>query len=292
MTLPNFLITGAMKAGTTSLYKYLNQHPGIFMSPNKEPGYMSFGDTVNCKESKNLFPNRICSYREYELLFQQVRDEKAIGEATTSYLDCLRAPARIKELLPNVKLIAVLRDPAERAYSHFLYNKKVFVEDLPTLEIALKEEHNRVTDKFGYRYKYLGKGLYFKHLSYYLKCFTEDQIKILLFDDLKNDPMKLLQEIFTFLEVDESFEPDISIKYNTSGVWRNDAIKTLLKQCQALRLIAEKRLAPKIVSYLGKIMMKPQKCNPSLRREMISHYRQDILLLQNLIQRDLSSWLE
>ncbi len=292
MTLPNFLITGAMKAGTTSLYNYLNQHPAIFMSPNKEPGYMSFGDTVNCKETKKLFPNRVCSYRDYELLFQQVRDEKAIGEATTSYLDCLRAPARIKELLPNVKLIAILRDPAERAYSHFLYNKKMFVEELPTLEIALKEERNRVIDKFGYRYKYLGKGFYFKQLSYYLKFFKEGQFKILLFDDLKNEPIKLLQEIFTFLEVDETFEPDISIKYNTSGVWRNDAIKSFLKQWHTLRLLVEKRVSPRIVSYLGRIIMKPQNCNPSLRREMIRQYRPDILQLQHLIQRDLSTWLQ
>lgn len=291
MTLPNFLITGAMKAGTTSLYNYLNQHPAIFMSPNKEPGYLSFGDTEHCEESIKLFPNRVCSCEAYEKLFQQVEDEIAIGEATTSYMDCLRAPARMKELLPDVKLIAVLRDPAERAYSHFLYNKKMFVEDLPTLEIALSEEHNRVIDRYGYRYKYLGKGFYFKHLSYYLKFFREDQIKILLFDDLKNDPGKLLQQIFTFLKVDETFEPDISIKYNTSGVWRNDAIKTLLKQSHALRLIAEKKLPPRIVSYLGKIIMKPQKSNSALRRELINHYRQDILQLQNLIQRDLSSWL-
>ena len=291
MTLPNFLIIGAMKAGTTSIYNYLNQHPAIFMSPNKEPGYLSFGDTEFCYESKKLFPFRICSYGEYERLFQDVKDEKAIGEATTSYLDCLRAPSRIKELLPDVKLIAVLRDPAERAYSHFLYNKKMFVEDLPTLEMALNEEENRVNNKYGYRYKYLGKGFYFKHLNYYLKFFKKDQTKILLFDDLKNDPLKIIQEIFSFLEVDKTFHPDTSIKYNTSGVWRNNAIKTLLEKFHTLRIIAEKKLPPRMVSYLGRVIMKPQKINPALRNDLINIYHQDILQLQDLIQRDLSSWL-
>ena len=289
--MPNFLIIGAMKAGTTSLYNYLKQHPEIFMSPLKEPGYFSFGDSEQCEESIKLFPDIICSYREYQRLFQQVREEKAIGEATTAYMDCPRAPVRIKEFLPNVKLIAVLRDPAERAHSHFMFNKKNFVEDSPTLEIAIKEKENRVIEGDRYRYNYLEKGLYFKQLSTYLQLFKKDQIKILLFDDLENDPVKLLQEIFTFLEVDETFEPDISIKYNVSGAWRNGAIESLLKRFNALRRIAVKKLSPRIVTPLGKIMMKPQKSSPVLRQKLINHYRQDILQLQNLIQRDLSHWL-
>ncbi len=287
--MPNFLIIGAMKAGTTSLYSYLKQHPEIFMSPVKEPGYFSFGDSEPFEEFKKLSPEIICSYREYQKLFQQARKEKAIGEATTAYMDCPRAHVRIKEFLPNVKLIAVLRDPADRAHSHFMFNKKRFVEDSLTLETVLKQ--NRVIEGRNYRYNYLGKGFYFKQLSTYLELFEKDQIKILLFDDLENDPMKLLREIFTFLEVDETFEPDISIKYNVSGVWRNGAIETLLKRFHALRLIAEKKLSPKLVTPLGKIIMKPQKSSPVLRQKLINHYRQDILQLQNLIQRDLSHWL-
>ena len=278
-----------MKAGTTSLYNYLKQHPEIFMSLVKEPGYFSFGDSEQCEEFKKLSPDIICSYREYQRLFQQVRKEKAIGEATTAYMDCPRAPVRIKEFLPNVKLIAVLRDPAERAHSHFMFNKKIFVEDSPTLEMAIKEKQNRVIE--GHRYRYLEKGLYFTLISSYLQLFEKDHIKILLFDDLENNPMKLLQEIFTFLEVDETFEPDISIKYNISGAWRNGAIETLLKRFNALRRIAVKKLPPRIVTPLGKTIMKPQKSSPVLRQKLINHYRQDILQLQNLIQRDLSHWL-
>ena len=261
------------------------------MSPVKEPEYFCFGDSEQCEESIKLFPNRICSFREYQRLFQQVRNEKAIGEATTSYMECFRAPARIKEFLPDVKLITVLRDPAERAHSHFMFHKKRFIEDLPTLEMALHEEKNREIEMYSYRYKYLVKGFYFKLLSTYLQLFREDQVKILLFDDLKDDPMKLLQEIFVFLGVDETFKPDISIKYNTSGAWRNGTIETFLKQFHALRCIAERKLPPRFVSHLGKILMRPEQSNPALRQKLINCYRPDILQLQDFIKRDLSHWL-
>ena len=290
MRLPTFLIVGAMKAGTTSLYQYLRQHPDIFMSHIKEPGFFSFGENEYCDEAKKIFPQRICTLDDYAALYQNVREERAIGEATTAYLDCPRAPERIKSYVPEAKLITILRDPAERAHSHFMFNKKLF-QDLPTLEMAVEEESNRVIDGYSSRYKYLGKGFYHQQLIRYLRLFPADQMKILIFDDFKQDPYRLLSEVFAFLEVDETFKPDISIRYNTSGAWRSGAFEWIMKRLQPVRRIAEKKLPPALVSKVGRTVMKSQTSSRGTRQMFINYYREDILQLQDLLHRDLSSWL-
>lgn len=291
MTLPNFFILGAMKAGTTSLHKYLHQHREVFMSPSKDPHYFSLGDMTMSAAAEKLYPDRVRSREEYLNLFHGVRLEKAIGEVSASYLDSNRAALRIKHLLPNAKLIVVLRDPSDRAHSHFMFNKKSFIEELPTLEKAFQAENNRLADGLGPRFKYLGKGFYHDHLQEYLKLFNREQIKVFLFDDLKSDPMGMLRKIFLFLGVDERFEPDISIRYNVSGAWRNQTIGSILKSLHPLRLFFEKNLPPRFVSMVGRTIMKPEKADPNQRQNLINIYRQDILKLQDLLEKDLSAWL-
>jgi hypothetical protein len=233
----------------------------------------------------------VCTFNDYTALFQYAREEKAIGEATTAYLDCPRAPERIKRYVPEAKLIAILRDPAERAFSHFMFNKKTFVEDLPTLEMAIKEESNRVLEGYSSRYKYLGKGFYYQQLSKYLRLFSAEQMKILLFDDFKRDPYRLLKEVFCFLDVDEKFKPDISVRYNTSGAWRNGAIEWTMKRLQPVRRMAEKKLPPTLVSKIGRTIMKHQTSSTGIRHMFIDYYREDILQLEDLLHKNLSSWL-
>jgi len=292
MKFPDFLIIGAMKAGTTSLYQYLKQHPDIYMSPVKEPNYFTFGESERCLEIKKAEPeSRVCGIEEYAALFENASDEKAVGEATTSYLDCHFAAERIKTLIPDVKLIAILRDPADRAHSHFMYNKRLFYEKLSSLELCIEQEESRVEEDFSTRYKYLGKGFYYQHLQRYREFFPEHQIKVLLFEEFKHNPGSVLQDIFLFLGVDETFAPDISIKYNTSGSWRNGAVKHIMQVGQPLVRVLQKRLPPRLVSQIGRTIMKPAASKPDTRQFLISHYRQDVLQLQELLNKDLSSWL-
>lgn len=292
MKFPNFIIIGAMKAGTTSLYQYLKQHPDIYMSPVKEPNYFTFGESERCQEIKNAEPaSRICGIEEYVALFNNAGGEKAIGEATTAYLDYPFTAERTKTLIPDVKLIAILRDPADMAHSHVMYNKRLFYENLPTLELCVEQEESRVDEDFSTRFKYLGKGFYYQHLRRYLDFFPKHQMKVVLFEEFKHNPDRVLKDIFSFLEVNETFTPDTSIKYNTSGTWRNGTVKQIMQLGQPLVKVLQKRLPPRLVSQIGRTIMKSEASKPYTRQFLIDHYRQDILLLQELLDQDLSAWL-
>src|SRR3989338_3833819 len=134
MSLPNFLIIGATKAGTTSIHNYLGQHPEIFVCPHKETNFFAqdsatcfLGDAINTRE-------------DYEREFEGVKNEKAIGETSPAYLAVPTAPERIHGLIPHAKLIAILRDPAERAYSHYLMRRRQKREFRSSFEQCLDEE--------------------------------------------------------------------------------------------------------------------------------------------------------
>ncbi len=155
MTLPNFFIIGAAKSGTTSLYYYLKNHPQIYMSPVKEPEFFSFtGQKIDRKDMR-LAPGifAITERNDYEALFKDVKDEVAIGEASPSYIYVPEVPARIKAMIPDPKFIAILRHPAERAFSHFnmRLNKSSAnaIEPITDFAEALRAEEGRIQNGWG-----------------------------------------------------------------------------------------------------------------------------------------------
>ncbi len=246
MTLPNFLILGAQQAGTTALYHDLGQHSEIFTSPVKEPHYFSLGDL---EAPRRIEADTLAAYRK---LFAAADREKAVGEASTTYLESARAARRIKELIPEARLIAVLRDPAERAHSHYVENRRRQWDDAPTFSGALELEPERLALGLGSHFQYVGRGFYHAHLTEYHRLFERRQIRVFLYQDFADDPSGVRREICRFLEVDDGFEPDTTVEHDVPGVPRNSA---------------------------------------DLRRELIEIYREDVLRLQDLIGRDLSAWL-
>lgn len=255
----------------------------------KEPHYFSLGDMQLSPQA--AVSQRAPTLESYRKLFEGVRGEKAIGEASTTYLDSTRAAKRIKQMLPEVKMIAVLRDPAERAHSHFMYSRKRFFEDVSNFREALALEEERLAAGLGPRFKYRAKGFYHAQLSEYYRLFDGQQIRVFLYDDLKADPLGMTHQIFRFLEVDDSFEPDMQVKYNVSGLSRNRAVDLCLRVLNPVRSVLEQRLPPRLVSRMGQLLMRQESQAPSLRQELIEVYRDDIIKLQGLIGRDLSAWL-
>lgn len=147
--LPTFLVIGAAKAGTTSLYHYLGQHPQVFMSPVKEPGFFALeGHPLDFRGPGDewLRQATTTTLEAYQKLFEGVRDEPAVGEASVLYLHHHAAPEAIARYVPDVKLVAVLRDPVERAYSAFLYQTRNGREPLADFEEALRAEPRRIAD--------------------------------------------------------------------------------------------------------------------------------------------------
>ena len=215
MTMPNFLIIGAMKAGTTSLFNYLKQHPQIYMSPVKEPRFFAIeGEDLHFGEEdprSRVWAGSVTTIDDYKALFDGVTAEKAIGEASPLYLCSSKASERIQYYLPNVRLIAILRHPVDRAFSHFLHRVNHGFEPIMDFSRALE------VDETCHRFLYIEQGMYSTLLSRYYQNFSRQQIRTYLYDDLQEDTLGLLLDIFRFVEVDESWLIDTSKKYNVSS---------------------------------------------------------------------------
>jgi len=298
--MPNFLIIGAIKTGTTSLYYYLKQHPQIYMSPVKEPGFFAFEgekldflvDTIN-KDFVAQLKTDIESYCE---LFKGVSREIAIGEASAMYLYNPKAPERIKYYIPNVKLIAILRNPVERAYSHFLQRVMKGLEPLKDFTQAIQEEETRIGNNERQSPHYIQMGFYYIQLRRYFDRFNQNQIKVYLYEDLKDNPIGVLQDIFHFLGVDETFIPDTSLRHNVTGIPKSRLLHRFLTRPNFIKapfkpLFPEKLRKRIVMNLKNRNLVRPP-LPPEVHNWLIRLYRDDILRLQDLIQRDLSKWLE
>lgn len=300
MTMPNFLIIGAAKSGTTSLYHYAMQHPQIYMSPVKEPKFFALeGEDLDFRgpgDQKRMESGWITTFEEYSELFRAVTDETAIGEASNLYLYDPKAAERIRHHIPHVKLIAILRDPAERAYSNFLHMARSGLEPSADFTEALRQEETRINSRWMPFWHYWQRGFYYRQLRRYFDRFDQHQIKVYLYEEFAADPGCVLQDFFEFLGVDGTFASDVSKKHNQSGVPRNRAVHSLLTTPSpiktALRAVIPsgrlRRAARRIRDQnLVKIPLSPEE-----RTQLVDTYREDILKLQDLIRRDLSKWLE
>jgi hypothetical protein len=300
MAMPNFLIIGFEKAGTTSVYHYLKQHPQVFVSPTKETNFF-----VHEGQNPEILPYLrkelpvVRSLAAYRALFDEVSEHKAVGEASPLYLADPHAAEQIRHYLPGAKLIALLRDPAERAYSSYWMRVRDGRETR-SFEQAVEEElAGRLDDSLELESRhYVDWGLYARHLKVYLSSFDRSQLAIYLFDDLQADPSGLMRELFGFLEVDDGFIPDTSVRYNASGPPRSRLLRPFLWKSAVTRTVRRalpgplsRRAASIQEAWRSRALAKPPMA-PKLRRRLVANYRRDILELQGMLQRDLSRWLE
>lgn len=292
--LPTFLIIGVQKAGTTSIYHYLKQHPQIYMGP-KETNFL-FQDWQKYPP-KNQQTKQVCTFERYCELFENAGDELAIGDVSPNCLfNYQRSTEAIERYVPNAQIIAILRNPAERAYSDYLMHVRE----------ALKSKTMDLSEQIKYKPKQshtLRKGLYYLPVQYLFDRFNKEKINIYLYEDLRRDSVEFMQDMYRFIGVDSTFIPNVNNKYQVAAVPKVETINRILQKknplrtffASSLRLVLplEKRQA--IRSYLIKSNYKKKEKSPSLspelRQELIEYYREDILKLQDLLQKDLSSWL-
>lgn len=301
MTLPNFFVIGAAKCGTTALYRYLRQHPEIFMTERKEPHHFSYTYiTKNTNGPNDYIRSAVTDDVEYENLFNDVNDEKAIGEASPTYIYVPGTAERIFEKIPHAKLIAILRNPADRAFSAFMHCIRDNRETVSTFKKALELEDERVAKNWGPIYHYKRMGFYFQQLTRYYKVFGEDQIKVIIYDDFSNDPYSVMRELYKFLGVDSSFEPDMSSKPNVSGIPKNEVLQKAMNEIFAkpnpIRTVARALFSDvirwRVTSSLRNKNLRQVSMPEKLRNELTTIYKDEIISLQSLINRDLSNWLK
>jgi len=287
MTLPNFIVIGVAKAGTTSLHRYLDQHPQVFMCPVKETNFFAYADAydgMRVGEKDPPLPARfhVKTLEAYKALFERVTDEIAIGEASPRYFGCPTAPQRIRECIPDVKLVVSLRNPADRAFSGFLMRVRRGRATMKIRERLTPESHH------------VREGFYYHWLKRYFDMFPKHQIKVCIFEDFKEDSNKVVLDLFDFLGVSTNFVPDTSIRHNPAGVpkfrWLNRLFfdSTFIRTAKAVLPGSAQRMA-KRVRQLN--LEAPPKFPADLRAELLKLYREDIRKLETLLDRDLSVWL-
>jgi hypothetical protein len=289
--LPNFFIVGAAKAGTTSLWQYLSQHPDIYMPESivdKEPSYF-------CK----IYGQK--EHFQYQQLFREAGEHRAIGEASTVYLTSPESASWIRNEIPKAKIIIVLRNPVDRSYSLYRWMVNHGYEWADTFERALDIELSRKSDahfymhnpQYFYIYMYFESGLYSEQIARYVKEFSADNLKIILMDDLKINPIEAVQDVYRFLCVDSSFVP--TIKVHNRAEFQPLSVRLHFRLRKIERRFG-RRIIGKIARALFDMNIKFYKrswpaMNPATRRSLMERYKIDIVATQALIGRDLSAWM-
>lgn len=288
--LPDFFIVGAAKAGTSSLYAYLNEHPQIFMSPIKETNFFAYEgrNTTNFhgRPSRTNFP--VKTIQQYKSLFTKCNNDQVIGEASPLYLESGLASERIYKLLPDAKIIAILRNPIDRAFSGYT--------------MAVRHGNQKplnIMQALHYSSHYVQVGFYYDKLLRYYKFFPASQIKVYLFEDFCQNSVSVLRDIFNFLCVNNTYMPNVNIKYNVGrGLPKSYMLSKMLRKTRKIyRIKSMKYFLPssleKIARWLNQNNVGDKIEFPvSLRKNLMQVYKEDILKVQNLIDRDLSIWFE
>jgi len=274
--LPNFIVIGPGKSGTSWIYSILNQHPEVCVSSAKETLFF-----------EEYYEKGFAWYAKFFKNCQTYH--KAIGEVSNTYIFSPFTPLRIYNFNPKIKLISTLRNPVDRAFSHYLFhlrNGKIEGE----FEKAIKEYPDLIQ-----------RGLYYKYLSTYLQYFSLEQILILFFDDLQKNPLEYSSKIFEFLEINNLTETKaLTKKVLGASKPRSKILARSVKQAaQIIRKIGFPELITQVrASPLSKLLYQPYRkdeypqINPETRQRLNEYYRNDVKSLSSLLGKDLESlWL-
>lgn len=291
--LPNFIIAGAARSGTTSLYHYCAEHPDVFMSRVKETNYFSsnpYGFTA----------------RSYARLFEGSESASAVGEASPSYLYDDQAPTVLREVLPTCKFIVILREPVDRLVSDFFYSRSwgsnLDVEFSTFVSACLSGEG---AQRQGFVPALMAKkGMYARQVQRYFDLFTPERVFVRLYDELRSDPVGLIMDLYDFIGVDSTFVPELKQVHNANAEPVFPMLSRIVRRSRRLEYRFINPLLPSAMhgsltnSVLSLNRRRRSKVDASRavsqedRDRLQDFYRDDILALERVIGRDLGAWLE
>ena len=293
--LPSFLIVGAAKSGTTSIASFLAEQPDVFV-PTDELRFFGFEEIrshANGPNDEKLVMETVKTLDDYKRVFAGAPRGRILGERSNNYLYTAEAPGRIHDLLPDVRLVAILRDPAERAFSQFLMNRRYGSEPESDFGRALALEDGRIEAGWSYSFHYGHRGLYGEQLARYRTIFSADRIKVLLFEDLVRDPLGAAIECARFVGSVGTAVPDIAPR-NPTIVPRSRWLRRFLDEPRFTKKIVAK-LVPeeareRVVARLRSSNRHRPGLAPRMRRQLGEYFENDISKTEELIGRDLSAW--
>lgn len=294
---PDFIIVGAPKAGTTSLYRYLSQHPKIFLPKIKEPMFFCGYEKPFQGPGSDWYNSHIVNESDdYLALFEDAHEDMITGEASTDYLSCPQAATRIKAWNPNVKIIIILRNPIDRAYSEHMSLIRKMRETKSFLQ-AVELEGQRIKEGYNPYFWHVKRGLYYEAVKNYLEIFDPDNVLVLFYDKLNQSSEYTIKKIFSFLGI-EAINVNTSERFNISGRPKSKLLQRFL--------LSDRKF---FTSKLIKTFIRNDELRARIRRSiMVSNlerskigkqefvylrniFFEDINNLQDLLQVNLADWL-
>jgi hypothetical protein len=274
MKLPNFLIIGSQKAGTTSLYHILKEHPQIYMPETKEVNFF-FRDKDFARGPEY-----------YATHFADAEDQLALGEASPGYICHPEVPVRIHALLPDVKLILTVRNPIKRAISQYWDNRRHLNEPLTFdqgLDAYLSDDYQ--PGKIGY----FSRGIYMRYIRRYLEYFPRENLLVLPFEEMISNPEDFYRRIFTFLGVDEDFlSEDFDEAFNPTEVWKNPFYQILIRRPRYQKKVPAKL---RRLFYWGKtVRFSAPPIDEASRQKLVEFYKPWNDALREFLGKDLADW--
>lgn len=283
----DFFIVGTPKAGTTSLYHYLNNHPEISMSIRKETNFFSYAAIE--KQKMYGMQDRINTIEKYHSLFTDNKS-KILGEASVSYLFYRDVPEKIRSYNQDAKIIIMLRNPIDRAFSHYLMDLRLGFVNNDFDEIIEKGKIDKSLNLF-YQ-QYVEVGLYYKQVKRYLDTFGNKNTLIIFHQDFKRDLESVLFRVYQFLNINKNFKNKIRAKHNAYIMPKSTILKKIYS-IAVFRKIINKFIPKGVVKKIGVLFfekVKKPKLSDSTKNMLLKIYNEDILLLENLLSEDLSRW--
>ena len=300
--MPDFLLVGAAKSATSSLYFYLDQHPQIKMASVKESWFFSFYKNPPDYFSPGILSNLISELDEYLKLYDGATNDQILGDACPSYLytydDTISNIRQLysEEALAKLKIIISLREPVSRAFSQYYTFKRKVEEPLSFEEAVLESTvKQRMQDNWNIFYDYPGFGLYSKQVEAFQQAFGKERVMVVLYDDIHDDMLAVCRSLFAFLGVDTDFVVDNKAKHNSLAgepklKWLVAGLLSKNKFKRMFSSLIPKPLRMIILYIIIKPLLKRKPLDNETRKKLSALFEQDILKLEKLIDRDLGNW--
>ena len=295
MRLPNFICVGAQKAGTSTLYHLLKQHPNICLPKEKETHFFLNGS--------DKYDRGLAWYSNH--FFNKCSQNSIVGEISPGYIYMPYIPKRIlKDIGKDIKLIFMLRNPIDRAYSGYLMTKRIAQEPLNFSE-AILEEKNRISHSETYQkmYSYADRGFYAKQIEHYLQFFPiENMFFIIMETDLLANTEKTLYDLCDFLDI-PSYDFNTNVKHNPAKEPKNKMLmhflysENFMKLRKILKyLLPSKKLRNQVKYMLNHINLKKIKkrvpIDDSTYTRLQNLFYEDIKQLETITGKELSHWIK
>ncbi|SCZ67291.1 sulfotransferase family protein [Thiohalomonas denitrificans] len=290
---PNFLVIGAPKCGTTSLYYYLRQHPDVYLPVQKELHYFSFAnlrENANGPGDEQILSSLCASSDEYNKHYAAVGSEQSIGDISPSYL-YYGVQENIRRELGAVKIVVMLRNPIDKAYSQYMHLVRDQRETLPFYEALLAEE-SRIEQRWSDIWRYAESSLYADRLQAYMDCFGYENVHVIIFDEFINDSQSVMVSLFEFLNIDKDVPIDTEKTYNRTGKARSIVVANFLNRPNLIKSFV-KTITPD--AWRIALRLKIMDSNTAEKKEIDSrsleylreYFKQDTEQLEQLIGKSL-----